>query len=207
MTNRQTLPVDWRSMRLPGSRRQAKLAEILRVDHAGEVGAQAIYQGQLEILGNTPLAPTLQTMLTQEESHLAFFQNAIISHQARPSLLLPLWRRLGIAVGRITARRGPEAALACTVAVEAVISDHYQSQIDELKADAKAKARAKGNQPVETTKAYADLATKLEIFRDEETEHHDLSLAKGAEQAKFYGPQTKLIGLLTKLAITIAKRV
>ena len=47
-----------------------KLNQILRVDHAGEVGASKIYEGQIKILGNTEIGPLLQKMKDQEQEHL-----------------------------------------------------------------------------------------------------------------------------------------
>jgi ubiquinone biosynthesis monooxygenase Coq7 len=80
-------------------------------------------------------------MWDQEKVHLAKFNELIPKYKARPSALLPLWNIAGYALGKIsgrlftgemndilgagTALLGKEAAMACTVAVESVISDHY----------------------------------------------------------------------------------
>ena len=50
-----------------------KLGKILRVDHAGEVGAAKIYEGQLKVLGKTDVGPMIQHMKDQEKEHLDTF--------------------------------------------------------------------------------------------------------------------------------------
>nr|KAG5687385.1 hypothetical protein BaRGS_019889 [Batillaria attramentaria] len=109
------------------------LDRIIRVDHAGEFGAHKIYEGQLAILGKTPVAPLLKEMLEEELGHKAAFDKLMAEKRVRPTALLPLWNIAGFALG--TALIGKEAAMACTVAVEDVIGDHYNSQIRELMED------------------------------------------------------------------------
>ena len=55
-----------------------KLAEMIRDDHAGEYGAQQIYKGQLSILKDDAIAPTLQHMAEQEQEHLQAFEEAFV---------------------------------------------------------------------------------------------------------------------------------
>ena len=57
-----------------------KLDEILRVDHAGEVGAAKIYEGQLKVLGGTEVGPTIQHMKDQEKEHLDTFHELSLIH-------------------------------------------------------------------------------------------------------------------------------
>jgi 3-demethoxyubiquinol 3-hydroxylase len=64
-------------------------------------------------------------MWDQEKHHLKEFEKLIPKYRVRPTLLLPLWDIAGFALGAGTALLGKEAAMACTVAVEDVISDHY----------------------------------------------------------------------------------
>ncbi|VEL15433.1 unnamed protein product [Protopolystoma xenopodis] len=116
-------------------RTRALLDKIIRVDHAGEIGANRIYQGQLAILGKTPDGPTISQMCDQEKVHLATFEELIPKYRVRPTLLRPLWDVCGFALGMGTALLGREAAMACTVAVESVIGDHYNDQIRELMAE------------------------------------------------------------------------
>ncbi|CAE7940572.1 COQ7, partial [Symbiodinium sp. KB8] len=112
--------------------RKALVDEIVRIDHAGEYGAVQIYRGQLAALQGTKEYPLIQHMKAQEEEHLAKMGDLVVNRRSRPSALLPLWHVAGYALGAGTALLGKEAAMACTVAVETVIGEHYNDQIREL---------------------------------------------------------------------------
>jgi ubiquinone biosynthesis monooxygenase Coq7 len=71
--------------------RRRELARMLRVNHAGELGAQHIYNGQLAVLGDGDMAATLQHMKAQEEVHLAHFENLLVTEKVRPTALHPFW--------------------------------------------------------------------------------------------------------------------
>src|SRR3546814_4906889 len=117
---------------LPGDiEPEAHLARMLRVDHAGEYGARRIYEGQLAVLGKSACAPTLKHMHAQELVHLRTFEDLLVRHRVRPTLLQPVWHVAGFALGAATALLGEKAAMACTVAVEEVIDEHYAGQRSE----------------------------------------------------------------------------
>jgi ubiquinone biosynthesis monooxygenase Coq7 len=107
----------------------------------------------------------------------------------RPSALHPLWNAAGFALGAATALLGPKAAMACTVAVEEVIDQHYRAQSEKLGSDE------------------APLKAKIEKFRAEELEHRDAGLEHGAEQAPAYPLLTGAIKAGSRLAIWLAERV
>ena len=89
--------------------------QIIRVDHAGEFGANMIYRGQLDVLKNTPEGPLIQHMWDQEKEHFRKFQNELIpKYNVRATALLPLWRIAGYSLGYGTALMGKNAAMACT---------------------------------------------------------------------------------------------
>jgi ubiquinone biosynthesis monooxygenase Coq7 len=108
------------------------LDSILRVDHAGETAAAKIYDGQLAILKNTPVGPTIQHMKDQEEEHLDTFNRLLVENDTRPTALLPLWNVMGYGLGVASALMGEKAAMACTIAVEEVIGEHYAKQAETL---------------------------------------------------------------------------
>ena len=114
----------------------ARLAEILRVDHAGELGAVAIYRGQRAVLeaaaGHERIAGQLADMEAHEQVHLSRFDTLLTERRVRPTALAPVWRLAGFALGAGTALLGDKAAHACTEAVETVIEEHYAGQIAEL---------------------------------------------------------------------------
>ena len=175
---------------LPGDPdRDTLLAQIVRVDQAGEFGAKRIYEGQLAVLGHTDAAPALRAMLAQEEEHLAAFNSIMAARGVRPTALAPLWNVAGFALGAATALLGKEAAMACTVAVENVISDHYAEQAQALGDDEK------------------DLRDTIGRFRDDELHHRDVSLREGAENAPAYPLLTTAVSAGTRLAIWLSKRI
>src|SRR6202048_4646974 len=122
-----------RPQRLPGDREPAEvIARMLRVDHAGEYGATRIYEGQLDVLGRGRAAGVIRQMAEAEKRHLARFETLLKERRVRPTLLHPLWNVAGYALGAATALLGDQAAMACTVAVEEVIDEHYQAQAARL---------------------------------------------------------------------------
>ncbi|KAL2728753.1 hypothetical protein V1478_006385 [Vespula squamosa] len=169
------------------------LDSIIRVNHAGELAADRIYAGQMAILGNTPKAPMIQHMWDQEKKHRAKFEELIQKYRARPTVFVPVWNIAGFLLGAGTALMGEKAAMACTVAVETVIVEHYNDQLRNL---------------METGEVVdKELLDTIKTFRDEEQEHHDTGLEHGAEQAPFYATLTDIIKFGCKTAISISKVV
>ena len=175
---------------LPGDiSRDEKIKRMIRVDQAGEYGAKRIYAGQIAVLGNTADGPLIQHMADQEQKHLDYFNKTVGDRGVRPSLLQPLWHVGGFALGAATALMGREAAMACTVAVEEVIDEHYAAQAAEL------------------DDSESDLRSHIEEFRAEELEHRDTGLANDAENAPGYEVLTAGVKKVSKLAIWLAERV
>jgi ubiquinone biosynthesis monooxygenase Coq7 len=178
------------SPRQPGDPTERELIErIIRVDHAGEYGARRIYEGQLAVLGRTRHAPLLRHMKEQEEEHLRTFSRLIAERRVRPTALLPLWHVAGFVLGAATALLGPRAAMACTVAVEEAIDEHYAAQAAAL------------------PEHEAPLRETIERFRAEELEHRDIGLANEAEQAPAYRLLSAAIKAGCKVAIRLSERV
>src|SRR6266436_8300550 len=122
-----------RPQRLPGDRNPAEaIARMLRVDHAGEYGATRIYQGQLDVLGRSGGAGEIRRMAETEKRHLRRFDQLLVMQRVRPTILHPLWTVAGYALGAATALLGERAAMACTVAVEKIIDEHYRQQAEYL---------------------------------------------------------------------------
>ncbi|MEO8114634.1 MAG: demethoxyubiquinone hydroxylase family protein, partial [Phenylobacterium sp.] len=165
----------------------ARLAEILRVDHAGELGAVSIYRGQRAVLGEAPghqrIAGQLAEMEAQEAEHLARFDRLITERRVRPTALAPVWRLAGFVLGVGTALMGDRAAHACTEAVETVIEEHYAGQVAEL------------------AEREPALAAELERFRQEELAHRDLAVSEGARDAPGYALLSAMIRTGCRAAI------
>lgn len=73
--------------------------EIIRVDHAGELGADRIYAGQMAVLGNTPMGKTIAHMWEQEKEHRRQFEGLIRKHRVRPTVMTPIWNVAGFVLG------------------------------------------------------------------------------------------------------------
>ena len=166
------------------------LEEIIRVDHAGEYGATRIYDGQIAVFGkDSKIGKTIQHMADQEQEHIEKFNELIIEKRVRPTALLPVWNIAGFALGAGTALMGEKAAMACTVAVEKVIGEHYREQQNLLEDDEK------------------ELKKTIAKFEKDELEHHDIGLEHDAENAPGYKVMTKVIEIGCKAAIAISKKI
>jgi len=169
---------------------KATLDEIIRVDHAGEYGATKIYDGQIAVFGkNSKIGKTIQHMADQEQEHIEKFNDLIIENRVRPTALLPFWNVTGFALGAGTALMGEKAAMACTVAVEKVIGEHYRDQQELLEDDQR------------------ELKKTIAKFEKDELEHHDIGIEHDAENARGYKVMTKIIEIGCKTAIAISKKI
>ncbi len=178
---------------LPGDKtltKEKSIARAVRVNHAGEYGAQRIYEGQIAFLVKDPsVADFLEHMKEQELEHLEFFEKELIKRRVRPTLMQPLWHVAGFALGAGTALMGKKAAMACTEAVEEVIIDHYQDQLNTL--------------PHEET----ELKKAIKKFKDEEDEHRQIGVDHDAHLTAGYSLLSKAIKTASKAAIKISQRV
>ena len=168
----------------------ATTARMLRVDQAGEYGATRIYEGQLAVMGDrAPHAAEIAAMAEQEAAHRQRFDALIAARGVRPTALQPLWSVAGYALGAATALIGPEAAMACTAAVEEEIDRHYTKQLDELADDD------------------PELAAMIAEFREDERAHKAAALAAGAERAPAFPLLSGAIRLGCRAAIRLSERL
>ena len=178
----------------PGQGAQkARLAEILRVDQAGELAAVHIYRGQRTVMRNAPgrerIADQLKDMEGHERVHLNRFDQLLGERGVRPTLMSPVWRAAAFALGAGTALLGEKAAHACTEAVETVIEQHYAGQIAELEVRDPA------------------LAAELSQFRDDELAHKDVAIQEGALEAPAYPLLSAVIRAGCRAAIKISEKI
>ncbi len=168
--------------------------EMLRVDHAGEYGAVAIYRGQLAVFerqqGRERITGQLKEMAGQEQEHLDAFDKLLNAGNVRPTAFSPVWNAAGFALGAATAMLGEKAAHACTEAVETVIEEHYGDQVAELEAAGE-----------------TELAARMTKLRDEEIAHKELATAEGAAQAPAYPLLSAFIRTGCRIAIRISEKV
>lgn len=179
----------------PGRTRNDTVEEIIRVDHAGEYGAVRIYAGQLAVFkylaGKEETVEALKRMSKDEELHLARFNDLVNERRVRPTAMAPIWHVAGFALGAATALMGEKAAHACTEAVETVIDEHYRGQIAKL----------------EKMDAEPELRETIERFRQEEVQHRDEAVEKGAKEAAAYPLLSSVIRAGCRIAIKLSEKV
>ncbi|WP_427965958.1 demethoxyubiquinone hydroxylase family protein [Altererythrobacter sp.] len=169
-----------------------EIDRMIRVDQAGEFGATRIYAGQLAVMGDRgPHSREIAHMAEQEVGHRERFDAMMADRGVRPTALQPFWSVAGYALGAATALIGPEAAMACTAAIETEIDRHYSDQLDRL----------------QETGADPELAGMIHEFREDEREHRDAALAAGAERAPAYPLLSGAIRLGCRAAIRLAERI
>ncbi|GAA0758524.1 ubiquinone biosynthesis monooxygenase Coq7 [Erythromicrobium ramosum] len=169
-----------------------ELHRMIRVDQAGEFGATRIYEGQLAVMGDRgPHSAEIRHMAAQEAEHRAKFDALLTRRGVRPTMLHPFWSAAGYGLGAFTALLGPEAAMACTAAVETEIDKHYTEQLEKLEAS--------GADP--------ELAEMIEAFRADERDHLDAAMANGAERAPAYPLLAGAIRLGCRFAIKVSERI
>ncbi len=185
-----------KKLRIPKSshHEEEHLKEMLRVDHAGELGAVRIYDGQLAGLSFHPKSTStrrqIRHMHQQEKEHLAEFNHTLPARRVRPTALQPFWHVAGGALGFATAALGEKFAHACTAAVETVIDHHYEEQIQQV--------RKEGDH---------GLADKLSKFQAEEVEHKNLAIAQGAEEIPLYGAFRQIVEAGCRTAIRLSEKI
>jgi ubiquinone biosynthesis monooxygenase Coq7 len=186
-----------------------QISEMIRVNHAGELGAKVIYEGQmlaLKLKGDYQTLEIVEEMRNQELHHLDYFSKKIIDQKVRPTIMQPLWKIGGFALGFATALIDKKSAMACTTAVEETIDDHYQTQINNLE-----KIKQNHNKTIEDNgeeiKILDDLLENIKKFQDEEIQHRDIGYSNDARDFKFYKPLDKFIKFTTKSAIAISKKI
>ncbi len=173
--------------------RERRLAEMLRVDHAGEYGAVQIYRGQRAVFdrieGKAHAARVIADMEAGEQEHLKTFDRMLAERSVRPTVMAPLWRVMGFGLGAATALMGERAAHACTEAVEDVIEEHYGRQSQALAG------------------VDAELKHVVDRFREDEIAHKDTAVEQGARDAFGYSVLSAVIKAGCRAAIRISEKV
>jgi ubiquinone biosynthesis monooxygenase Coq7 len=170
---------------------QTTLAQMLRVDHAGEKAAVQIYRGQMWALGEaSSVRGELMHMLSQEQGHYDGFEALMDTYGASRSIATYV-DAVPFAWGAVSALFGVEGAMLCTVAVEENIIMHYNEQIAVLEQPEFAK--------------YGALRDMLVRNRDEENEHRVV----GVDHAAYSGPLFVrwLAETLCYVGLLVAKRI
>lgn len=158
---------------------------IIKVNHAGEFGAVNIYRAQIFVakLASPGVVPTLKEFLAHEKKHLEIFREVLSSRSVRRCRSYWLCGIGGYVLGFITALLGKPGIMACTAAVETVVTRHLLEQMDEL--------RREGD--VEALHA-------VEAIVAEEVEHLEVGIAEG-KSSMLYKPVGLAVSAATSFVI------
>jgi 3-demethoxyubiquinol 3-hydroxylase len=162
-------------------------AALMRVNHVGEVCAQALYQGQALTARNDSVKASLAQAAQEEEDHLAWSAERIRELGGRASLLNPLWYAGSLAMGMAAGALGDRWNLAFLAETEHQVEEHLGGHLTRL--------------------APQDARTRsvVEAMRADEARHRQTAVALGA--AELPQPAKVAMRALAKLMTTVAYRV
>lgn len=192
---------------------RAYLERVIRVDQAGELGANLIYMGQYAALSHhKELKPVLKHMWDQEIVHHDTFNEMQTEHRVRPSILTPIWKFGAFGMGFATGLMNKEAAMACTEAVETVIGAHYNQQLRVLSNNFQDIEKLNTDTDDSSNHALGSVELNhikdtIKMFRDQELEHLDTAIEHDSKNARPYWLLTEGIKTVCKTAVYVAERV
>ncbi|MDJ0941060.1 MAG: 2-polyprenyl-3-methyl-6-methoxy-1,4-benzoquinone monooxygenase [Woeseiaceae bacterium] len=162
-------------------------AGLMRVNHAGEVAAQALYQGHAVVARDTGIEEQMREAAKEEFDHLAWCEQRINELGESPSRLSPVWYAGAFAIGAASGLLGDKWSLGFIAETERQVVDHLDSHLEGL--------------PEQDAKSRAIVTT----MRDEEAEHGENAVAAGA--AELPVPVKRLMKLTARVMTTTAYRV
>jgi 3-demethoxyubiquinol 3-hydroxylase len=109
-------------------------AELMRVNHAGEVAAQGLYHGQALVARDPAIRDLLEKSAREEADHLAWCETRLAELGSRPSLLQPLWYAGSFAIGVIAGLSSDPVSLGFVAETERQVERHLDSHLEQLPA-------------------------------------------------------------------------
>ncbi|HEV3241557.1 MAG TPA: 2-polyprenyl-3-methyl-6-methoxy-1,4-benzoquinone monooxygenase [Casimicrobiaceae bacterium] len=150
----------------PDERRHA--AGLMRVNHTGEICAQALYQAQALTARDARVRARLAQAAREEEEHLAWTQKRLAELDDRPSLVNPLWYAGSFAFGLVAGVTGDRNSLGFVVETERQVEEHLTGHMDRL--------------PAADRKSRAIVAA----MRDDEVRHGTIARDSGAAELPWF---------------------
>ena len=138
-------------------------AGLMRVNHAGEVCAQALYRGQSLAARSPDVRETLHEAALEEEAHLAWCEQRLDELGSRPSVLNPIWFGASFAIGAVTGMLGDRLSLGFVAATEEKVGEHLARHREAL--------------PAEDERS----AAVVEAMQIDEARHGETALSAGGE--------------------------
>jgi ubiquinone biosynthesis monooxygenase Coq7 len=168
-------------------KQRSHAAGLMRVNHAGEVAAQGLYQGHAAVAHDPNIEEQMQRAASEELDHLAWCEQRLAELDAGPSLFGPVWYAGAFAIGAVSGVLGDRWSLGFIAETEKQVCAHLDSHLDRLPGDDE-RSRA--------------IVRKM---RDEEEEHGENAIEAGA--ADLPRPLQRLMQLTAKLMTSTAYRV
>ena len=180
-------PAEERAETRLDEKQRAHAAALMRVNHVGEICAQALYQGQALTARNPQAKTALEQAAREEEDHLAWSAERIRELGGRPSLLNPFWYAGSLAIGAVAGALGDRWNLAFLAETEHQVEEHLTGHLEALPAE-DARTRA-----------------VVEAMRRDEAKHRATALGMGA--AELPAPAKAAMRLAAKVMTTLAYRI
>jgi ubiquinone biosynthesis monooxygenase Coq7 len=177
-----------------------ELERIIRIDHAGELGAKIIYNAQIKFTKDENQSTILRRMLLQELEHLDYFLEKSSQIKARPSFFNPLFSILGKAMGGISGIIGKDATMGSISGIESAISEHYEKQIQDLNNLLNLDIND------DEKKLINEMITKIKSFQSDEISHHDEAIHAGNDSSFLYKSSNKIANRITKICVAISSK-
>ena len=117
-----------------GEQERKHAAALMRVNHVGEICAQALYTAQAMATRNAALRAQLEQAAREETDHLAWTQSRLDELGSRPSLLNPLWYAGAFTIGLVAGRISDRVSLGFIVETERQVESHLQGHLERLPA-------------------------------------------------------------------------
>ncbi len=163
------------------------VAGLMRVDHAGEVCAQALYQGQAIAARHSRVRQQMERAAQEENDHLDWCQQRLQELDSHTSVLNPFWYAGSLAIGMLAGAAGDKWSLGFVVETERQVEKHLEDHIERLPSqDQRSKAI-------------------LEQMKEDEAHHATTALAAGG--APLPKPVKRLMSLTSKVMTTLAYRL
>jgi ubiquinone biosynthesis monooxygenase Coq7 len=162
-------------------------AALMRVNHAGEVAAQALYQGQALTASTPEMRALLHHAATEEADHLNWTAQRLEALNSRPSLLSPVWYTGAFLIGAVAGRMGDPVSLGFLAETEQQVEDHLKDHLDRL--------------PV------ADAASRAVVVQMKQDEVNHMNAALKAGGADLPGPIQAAMRASSKVMTTLAHYV
>jgi len=163
---------------------KAHAAGLMRVNHAGEVAAQGLYQGHASVAGDPDIEAQMQHAANEEFDHLAWCEQRLSELGAKPSRLSPIWYAGAFTMGAASGILGDRWSLGFIAETERQVCAHLTNHLDQL--------------PAEDSKSRA----VVEKMRDEELAHGEKAVDAGAVELP--SPVRRLMRLTARVMTNTA---